>query len=299
MIKGLDYASVDDDPKPDFRAVAAAGYGFVILRRSNCYFDAHYQAFRLTHDATYERDAQAARDAGITVGSYIFPCMKKGAPSAEEQFGNFLSGGGDILPGVDLPPTIDLEFPGSGIADTGCTQAECLKFLHDMIVACETHLKVTPIIYTSRVQVHDDNGLGLPENLGDAVLGRCPLWDKIPYRLKAGQPVDTVAPAAPRLPTPWLPDRAMCPGWWIRQSQGDARDPLFHQADIDDFQLFDPLAPDVRYAWVGRKAGFQGPWDDPTARVTLKDRIIEIQRQHGLTADAIVGPKTWSILAWN
>lgn len=298
---GCDFAAEDENTEPDFKAMYEAGGRFVIIRRSSCYYDHANQAWRMYHDPCYERDAQRARDAGLVVGSYLFPAFGQGSPSPAAQVANFAAAGGDIKRGIDLPPMFDLEFPGNGIKDTGISQADALTKTAGFLTALRSTYGCWSLLYTSHVEVHDDNGLGLPttEPATPSVewntLHNCPLMIKIPYRLKADEPVDQVAPAEPVLPAPWHGR-----GWWIRQSQGDAiHFPGFDKTvDVDDFHVLSSAnaVGDPRVAYVQRAVGADadGVWGPGT-----ETALRAFQTAKGLTADAMVGVQTFVRLAWS
>jgi peptidoglycan hydrolase-like protein with peptidoglycan-binding domain len=298
--EGLDYASVDQNAPPDNPALENAGERFVIIRKSYGYWDSSHRAFRLAADPVYARDAAKARAAGFTVGAYLFPIIHKGAPSAKEQVANFLAAEGDILPGKDFPPTLDVEFPGNGIADTGMTQTEAYDFVVDLATELKLALGVAPMIYTSHVEWCDTNGLGGPPTFPFD----CPLWIKIPYHLAAHRAPDTTPHADPhlgfaswdkadlyRIPPPWEKS-----GWFIRQYQGDAVGLAgVHQADLDDFQITWQGDTGPHIMWLQRKLGVtaDGMYGPATAT-----KLEDAQRTHGLEPDGIVGLHTFCVLAW-
>ena len=319
MILVADLAQMDMSGQPDFAALKAAGFGVVIFRRSYCYYDGMHRAHRLAHDPTFERDAVAARAAGLVVGAYMFPSYKKGAPSPVEQVANFAAAGGELIPGIDLPPFQDVEFPGRGIADTGRSQAE----VADIVLATDRELRRvfgSSGIYTSHVQTDDDNGLGgalarLPEG-ARLDLAEALLWQKIPYRLGAGHPLDQVAPRDPhegraawdehdyyRTPRPWE-GRS---GWWIRQWQGDARGLPggLRQADVGDFRV--ARVGDHGSHVLGLKRRLQhlgggrvGPLDvaSPLFDEDLELAVRALQTTHNLDVDGVVGPRAVAAAWW-
>ena len=299
--EGLDYASVDEDPAPNAQVLATEGERFAIIRKGYGFWDPAHRTFRLAPDPTYARDADRLRAAGIVVGAYLFPIFHAGAPSAAEQVANFLHAEGTILRGVDLPPTIDVEFPGRGIADTGMTQGQAYTFLLDLIAEIKKALGVEPLIYTSHVEWCDTNGLGGPKDLGGH---DCPLWVKIPYHLAAQRAPDTAPHADPhigyadwdkadlyRIPPPW--ERS---GWFIRQYQGDAVGfPGVHQADLDDFHPTWEGDACPQVMWIQRRLGLAadgkfGPQTEAAVRA--------FQQAHGLDVDGIVGLRTFAALGW-
>lgn len=284
-MKVVDYADGDGNEPPDFAAARTAGVGVAIIRRSVTYWDRSAQAYRLRADRAYARDAQAARDAGLVVGSYLFPAFGLHAPSPAEQVANFVAAEGDVRIGTDLPPALDVEFPGNGVADTGQSQRAVLGLVQLFVQELQHHYGCLPMIYTSHVEWCDSNGLGGPPA---PWIKDCPLWVKVPYRLVARRPPDEEPAAAPQLPPPWL-DR----GWWLRQSQGDALG--FHgfssTVDLGDFQLLDATTglTDPRWAWVCLQLR--------CAQEDVGRALEAFQTSRGLQPDRIVGPRTLAALA--
>jgi Glycosyl hydrolases family 25/Putative peptidoglycan binding domain len=303
-VQGDDFASVDENPTPDEGRMQSAGQRFVIIRKSYGFYDGGHKAFRLAPDGAYESNAAGVRSAGMVLGSYLFPVIHADAPSPAEQVANFVQAAGDIQPFKDLPPTLDVEFPGNGISDTGLTQGAAYSMILGFVTELKKAFGVEPIIYTSHVEWCDTNGLGGPADLGGH---DCPLWIKIPYHLAAHRAPDTSPAIAPhvgasawdradlfRIPPPWEKS-----GWWIRQFQGDAWGlPGVHQADLDDFQLLlvdsMSVAGDGRMQWVGRRLGL-GP---NATENEAHDALLAFQEKHGLAADGVVGPATFAALAW-
>jgi hypothetical protein len=161
---GVDYASVDGNGPPNFARMKGAGTTFVILRKSYILTDVRHGQIHLASDPTYARDAAHARAVGLTVGAYGFFSFAKGAPSAVDQIASLLGSPGDVVPGKDLPYCIDVEFPGRGIQDTGRTQAEVFATVLDLVREVRRQTGILPLLYTSHVEWHDDNGLGGPDS---------------------------------------------------------------------------------------------------------------------------------------
>jgi hypothetical protein len=305
-VDGADFADEDgnDPTKIDWSAYAKAG-SFAYMRKSTCFRDPeHGGAYRLYQDQTFAQCAPAARADGVVVGSYMLPSCDVGAPSAAEQVANHKATPGDYIAERDLPTCVDVEFPGAGISATGRSQADVAAFLIQVIDEVQRQFGHWPLIYSSHVEMHDDNGLGGKLNLG----GRpCPLWIKEPYPVGADQPEYTGefrdphyggAPWDPadlwRVPDAWA---GMGGGWWIRQRQGDARGYLgLRQSDVDDFSLLDLSDPatagDRRLPWVAAKLGAAG---QPLAQVA--SLLASFQAKRGLVADRKVGPRTFAALA--
>lgn len=312
-----DFADMDEGlVVPDFHALYAAGFRVTIFRRSECYYDTAHAAFRLAADKTFERCAAAARAAGLVVGAYMFPDFTLGAPSSTEQVANFASAGdgvtgGALVAGVDLPPFLDIEFPGKGVVETKRTQAELaaliVEFGHALVAkyGCWG-------VYTSHVQTSDDNGLGgALGKLSDedqAFLADALLWQKIPYRLGAGHPFDQVAPRDPhegtvawdpcdyyRVPQPW----AWRGGWWLRQWQGDCRDlpGNLHQADVGDFRVAKLGDAGSHVLWLRRHLK-AASLDDPGFDATLELAVRGLQTVRDLIVDGVAGPRVIAAASW-
>lgn len=270
---------------PDFKAAYAAGVRGVYLRRSWTYFDHGHQSFRMCHDPCAEF-ADAARAAGLHVGYYLFPDFTKGAPSPVEQCANFDAAGGTIVRGLDFPVCLDVEFPGNGIADTRRTQTEVLELVREFVVELARLYGCAPAIYSSHVEMHDDNGLGLSATSSLPWLSVCPLWQKTPYRVAPGQPFDQVMPPHPhedaqawdrldlwRTPAPW---RGL--DCFLQQFQGDCRSIAgVHQCDVS-------------YFWI------PGAWCRTRLGATS---VVDFQAAHNLQADGIVGLHTFCAIAWS
>ncbi len=167
MYLGIDIASVDGNKLVDWTKAKLAGCQYAIFR-------ATYIQWK---DPVWKIEADRARAAGITVGAYLFPVMSIAAPSADEQVATFVTAVGP-LSNRDLPPTLDVEFPG-GIAKTGRTRIELLSWIRTAVAALKQVYKISPMIYTSgRVWDGEDSdsldvdalGIPTPELLD------CPLW---------------------------------------------------------------------------------------------------------------------------
>ena len=283
MILGIDTASVAGNKKIDWTAAKAAGLSFAFLRAA--YGDAA--------DPLFVREWDRTADAGLVRGAYLFlryPRGGKKAPDPEAQARALLATIGAIQPG-DLPPTIDLEFPGNGRAETGMTVAQCLDWVLRARGVVKAELGVEPILYTSARVWRDDLGNSRTTDLVD-----CPLW-LARYYFRAGLTVRAGAAfgtmAAPAVPPPW----GDADNWWIHQYQGDATDfPGFRTGNVD-LDRFNPY-----YTGNGARAR----WLQRRLRVTADGRFGEaskaalaaFQAERGLIADRVVGPRTFAYLAW-
>ncbi len=294
-ILGLDYGEVDNNKTPDFAKARAAGARFLYLKGSQS----------LTPDKHYTRDACGARSRGLVVGAYLFPSFHYGAASVKQQVDTFVvaTSAAGILHGKDLPPCLDVEFPGNGVIDTGRSQSDVLSLVIDFVAELTSVFGCVPCIYTSHGQMHDTNGLGGP---AAPEATACPLWQKVPYRLAARHPLDTVAPILPhrdhdptdpndfrRIPLPWRDV-----GYWICQYQGDCLGfPGFSATvDVNVFHGLDhTCVGDPRISWVQKKlkVPVTGVWDAPT-----NFSVRTFQASKGLVSDGFVGPATFAALAW-
>lgn len=296
-----DYAAVDGNPPPNFAEMKAAGCSVVIIRRSVCWYDRSHSAWRIDIDPCFARDADAARAAGLIVGAYMFPSFGYGCPLPAEQVAAFKSAPGEIKPGIDLPPGFDVEFPGTGIADTRRSQIEVGDLAIDHIHELAMAFSVPPLVYSSHVEMFDTNGLG-GVLAGNEELGACFYWAKTPYRLAAGQPPDQVTPTPPhlgiaawdkadlwRIPPPFT-------SYWLVQTQGDCRGfPGIRQCDLGHWNMLSPANPrDVRWTWVAKKLG----WTFELTTSAIAASMTAFQTEHELVADGIVGPATFVKLVW-
>lgn len=227
MTWGIDYARVDGNKHPiDFKAAYAAGCRFAILRG----------AWGTVVDTIVRRDAQRLRDAGIPVGAYLFlrcPTKKQPVADPETQARTLIASVGAWEPG-DLPPTLDVEFPGVlGRKETTLSARQAIEWCER---AYDTLRQVYPtvMIYTS-ARVWREDLVDLPSYMGAG-----PLWLKTPYYWKAGRPYDTSRRTmSPDLPEPWV-NGMNEQGAWFQQIQGDAIGvPGF--SSTTDINLFIPM----------------------------------------------------------
>lgn len=282
----VDYASVDEDARPDFAAAKAAGVRGVIIR-------ADYQTWE---DPTWKRDHDDALKAGLMVAPYIFPVTTKGHPTPTVQVAAMRKATGPLGRGY-LPAVIDIEFP-QGIAATGHTRAELVEWLEEAEMAMVEAYGVKSMIYTSGrvIDATDTDTLGHPLFKQDMI--ECPLWlshyGPLPTNVAAiidrGR-VDAIP--WPHVPTQWG-DSSNC---WLHQYQGDATHfPGFsHTVDISRFRVLGPGMTGDRVRWVQRRLDVaqSGIMDEVTVNT-----IKELQTDEGLTVDGIIGPMTFSVICW-
>ncbi len=97
-------------------------------------------------DKSFQRNVAGARSRGILVGAYHFYHFSyDGRPQAR----NFIQ---VAQRGIDLPPVVDLEYPGRPEA---AEVAEIRVQLGLMLQDLEAYYKVKPIIYTTRASYRD------------------------------------------------------------------------------------------------------------------------------------------------
>lgn len=289
---GVDYASVDQNIRPDTSAAKAAGVGFAVIRGS--YSD--------WADPTWRRDADAWRAAGVPVGGYLFPVLSELPAPQVAAFDR----GSDLGPG-DLPPVLDVEFPG-GIAKTGLSRDELLKRVLDFVKAMQDRFSVAPMIYTSaRVWDGEDADALDADRHGfgalHSTMKECPLWlARYPYKTRIQAVGDTAEErkVVDALPWPTVPKAWGDQGnVWIHQYEGDAVKLAGFSAtvDLNRFRTLRHGDSGERVRWLQRRLkmaeGTPGVFDDAT-----DDAVREFQARAGLVADGIVGVMTFARVAW-
>jgi hypothetical protein len=294
---GIDFGSIDGDTNIDFVAAKEAGATFVAMKRCQ----------HLTHDSAAGL-ADKARAAGLVVMLYDFPGYGPHAATASQQADAFDSGPGDVIPGIDFPPAIDVE-RSAAWATTGWTEAQCAAFVDDMVKAFEDKYGCRPIVYTGFFQWDALKRPPLPR------ASRCGLWIKTAYPVAARHPVYQAVPHDPHagdtsaddhksyyaIPKPWGDQ------WILHQIQGDATGfPGFRRTvDINRYHtarkgdrgghirlyqealatLPDPLRGPLNAS---------GVYDDDTASA-----VRAVQAKYGLAVDEIIGPKTGARILWS
>lgn len=313
MILGVDFASIDGNTV-DAGAAYAAGVRFAYLRAS-----------RGQHtDPTFAQNASALRAAGITVGAYSAPMFHVTAPDARSQILALRHGALGLQHGTDLPPALDFELTGRGAADTGRSQSDLRKFAVELVHAARAEFGIWPMIYTSHVQMCDDNTFGgfpLADTPGadpaEVLPGDCPLWLKVPYRLRARQPLDRQGPRYPhygadphdpadfyRVPPAWQRS-----GWWLLQFQGDATGVAGFSRTVDanafDILWSSELNQNPRVQWVQRRLTATGDLSIPDDGVygPHTERAVQwFQTARGVKttsrAGASIDLATFCALAW-
>lgn len=293
---GIDIASVDRNKPVDWVKAHAAGVRFAFFRGS----------YRAWSDPTFNREAARARNAGCTVGAYLFPVFGT-TVQPSDQIAAF-SRAVDLRPFRDFVPVLDVEFP-KGVKATGHTRRALLDRIVEFVAELEVSFRAKPMIYTSaRVwDGEDDDALNADKELPMATaieLEACPLWlARYPFKTRieavgddAGEKAKVAALAMPPVPKSWGAGNV-----WVHQYQGDAINFPGFTSTVDLNRFFDVRFGDVgpRVEWVQTKLG-RTTMDTAvgTFGVRTDQAVREFQRTYQLGADGVVGPKTFAALSW-
>ena len=287
VIFGLDTASVGDNKNPDWAQAKAEGSISFAIIRSN---------WGVGQDSVFKRDWPRIKEAGIVRGAYLFlrfphPKYQMKAPDPVSQAQAFIKMVGN-LDESELPPTVDVEFPG-GRHVTGMTPQQCLDTVRAAWNVLKNHYGVAPIIYASaRVWREDLDDLGAPD------LVESPLW-LARYFFKKGSAVMNASAFVdgrrdPPVPQPWGDST----NWWIHQYQGDAVKLAGFPTGNVDMNRFNTMvkgATGDRVKWVQRRLGVvqNGQLDAAT-----ESALHAFQNKKGLTPDGVVGVQTFAHLCW-
>jgi lysozyme len=178
---GVDTYSFDGNKVRDWKQARSMGeVSFAI-------FAANWGTFP---GPAFKREWPRMKEAGLVRGAYMFlrfphpendkkygPC-----PTAVAQAMTFTKTVGR-LDRSDLPPSLDVEFPGNGRRTTGLTAQQCLDLVRAAWKVLKDFYGVAPIIYTSaRVWRDDLSNLPAPD------LVESPLWLAY-YQVKKGSGV--------------------------------------------------------------------------------------------------------------
>ena len=285
MIIGIDYADVDDNKTVDFTKARGAGVSFAILRG----------AWGTYKDPYIKRgDLRAARAAGLVCGTYLFLRYGSRIATPEDQVSAFVDNVG-IVPKSDLPPALDVEFPG-GRAATGFTVTQAIDWTKRAWQRLKDCYGVAPMIYTSaRVWAEDLANTRVPE-FEDSIAWLAKPWPwpvKNPARISIEDQISlTSGMYDPTVPPVWpLRD------WWIHQYQGDALKMPGFPSTVD-LNRFNPMKlgeTGPRVAWVQKRLGMK---ITSVADGEFGDVLAVFQASRGLVADKIIGPRTLAAIAW-
>lgn len=294
-VLGCDSASVDGNAPPDYPAARRAGVEFTYLRKCEHVYPDQY----------YARDAGAARNAGILVGAYLMPSWAKDAAAPKTQVAAFKRAAGEILPGKDLPPALDVESGmRGGFVSTKRSKPELVETLRQFVLEMSEAFGCRPVVYTAQTQWWD---LGCPEA---PWIAECPLWLKTAYPVPARNPVYTGPVREPhfgdgaakgpdadpkdlfRIPDPWRGS-----GYAIRQIQGDALRLAGFSAtvDIDYYHEVGEGAHDPFVSWAQRK--LQIASDGAFGPIT-RAAVETLQSHKGLPVTGILDVATFAAAGW-
>lgn len=290
MIIGTDHASVDANKPPDFEAAKRAmppgtSYGFAIVRA----------VYHTVPDQHFWRDWAPMKAAGLTRGAYLFlvypskSVLRPSQPTVQaKSFANVV---GELEVG-DLPPILDVEFPGGNTMGVD----SAIQWTLEAWTTLRGIYRTPPLIYSSaRVWAEDLAGRNVPQ------FSDSPAWLAKPWpwaiRTKAQlAPTALVEPTRTGhgVPAPWVDAK----NWWIQQYQGDAIEfPGFTKTvDVNRFNVMRPGESGERVRWVQRRLGMtdvSGVYDD-----AMLAHVQSFQQLSGLVADGVIGPKTFARVCW-
>jgi V8-like Glu-specific endopeptidase/GH25 family lysozyme M1 (1,4-beta-N-acetylmuramidase) len=286
VILGLDTASIAENKNPNWaKAKSEAQIRFAIIRSNYCTYP----------DRVFARDWPKIKDAGMVRGAYLFLCFPSRkhpkVPDPAAQAKALIKKVGRLEEG-DLPPSLDVEFPGIGRRETGMTARQCLDGVRAAWKVLRDAYGVAPIVYTSaRVWKEDLDNLAAPD------LADSPLW-LARYPFKTGPAVIDARVSKlnpPPVPPPWG-DKT---NWWIHQYQGDAvRLPGFPSGNVD-LNRFNPMRPGAtgdRVKWVQRRLGIapNGKFDS-----AMEQALRAFKNRKGLGGDSYVDVRTFAYLCWS
>ncbi len=276
----VDYASVDGNDWPKWAkfqgqcSLAGSAVGGVIFRG----------AYGTSPDPTVRRDWHRAQAAGLTTGAYLFLRNRKDQPPTDQV--HVFADNVGTLTSNDFCPTIDIE-------DTWPSAEAELEALHQAWLEMRAIYGVPPMLYDSgRVWVEDLHNLPAGEMVDSPQwvakpwpwsVHSVPQLSPVPFADGANEPV---------VPAPWGPGN-----WWIHQYQGDAFPvPGFtNTVDLSRFHLMQLGDTGARVRWVQTRMGWPitGVFD-----AAMATRLRSFQSAYGLTADALIGPKTFTRICW-
>lgn len=286
MLLGIDTASVAGNKVINWGAARAAGCSFAILRSN----------WGIRVDTLFLREWDKVREAGIVRGAYMFlrfphPKTKLADGVAQDPVAQAeaMCLNLELSPG-DLPPSLDVEFPGDGRRATGLPAEVCHGRVLQAYSILRAHYECDPIIYTSARVWREDL-----DNMSSPMLASCPLWlARYPFKpgpAKVGATLQGLP--APPVPPPW----GDADNYWLHQYQGDATGfPGFTTGNVDMNRL-NPMvkgAVGERVKWVQRHLCIpvNGRFD-----IVMDGSLRLFQRQRGLVADGVIGPRTFACLA--
>jgi V8-like Glu-specific endopeptidase/GH25 family lysozyme M1 (1,4-beta-N-acetylmuramidase) len=289
LLLGIDTYGLDGNKVRDWVAAKnQVPISFAIFR-------SNYGTFK---DTTYAKEWPRIKSAGLVGGAYLF--LRFPHPDADQKYGPcpapakqaqaLIDTVGKIDPS-DLPPTLDVEFPG-GRAKTGMSADQCLNHVRIAWKVLKDYYRAAPIIYTSARVWQEDLADRKASDLTES-----PLWLAYYGPFKKGPAIfgKTVTRINPPVPPPWG-DKT---NWWIHQYQGDAlRLPGFATGNLD-MNRFNALVKGTsgdRVRWVQRRLGItqNGVFD-----AAMETALARFQQGRNLPAYPVVDPRTFAHLCWS
>jgi GH25 family lysozyme M1 (1,4-beta-N-acetylmuramidase) len=291
LVLGLDSFGLDGNKTRDWARAKAEGPITFAIFRSN---------WGASADSAFASEWRRMKDAGLVRGAFLF--LRFPHPEVDRKYGRPADPVAQatavtktlplgMIERGDLPPTLDVEFPGNR-SKTGMSAQQCLEHVRAARRVLNNYYGVAPIIYTS-ARVWRDDLLNLPA----PDLVESPLWlahypfNKGPAR--RDRMVSQVAP--PPVPPPWGDSG----NWWIHQYQGDAIGlPGFAPGNVDMNRFHTTVRGDTgeRVKWVQRRLGIaqNGTFDD-----AMEAALRTFQARNGLLASPQVDPRTFAYLCWS
>jgi GH25 family lysozyme M1 (1,4-beta-N-acetylmuramidase) len=290
LVLGLDTYEGDGNKNRDWvRARTEGPISFAIIRAT----------WGVWADTAFPIEWPRIKDAGLVRGAFLF--LRFPNPDVDKKFGASpdpiaqanaftktvpLS----MLNQSDVPPTLDVEFPG-GQSKTGMKVQQCLEQVRSVWKVLKNYYKVAPMIYTSeRVWREELSNPKAPD------LTESPLWLKhYPFKKGPARRDAAVIRSDPPVPVPWGDPT----NWWIHQYQGDAIGlPGFAPGNVDmnRFNAMEKGATGDRVKWVQRRLGIaeSGTFDGAT-----ETALSALQRRIGLAVIPTVDLRTFAHLCWS
>lgn len=295
FVLGVDVPSVTKEKNIDWVKVRRAGYTFAILRAYGIHVDV----------ATYQRNLDAARKAGLIVGAYmyLYPASLMGAPQAQvaafrKQAGAL--GRGFLLPALDIEYSTKKGSALSGRASWGITAAQGWSHILQAQAAIDDMYGRSQDYTSARVILDDLSNLPVEK----ARPAQPPL--NVPLKYHPLWLADYTR-ALPLVPPHWQgidrPDivwrglRYSRRNFWIHQCEGDRLGipGMVGSADVNRFYLMEPGEIGERVKLVQHLLGLDetGVYDE-----AMRKAVAAYQRSQSLSDDAVIGPATASYLWW-
>lgn len=264
---GIDFGGLSGNRKVDWDRLATK-HRFAILRAT----------FGLAQDGLFQTHWKSIKAAGMVRGAFCFPDLRLPEEYSVRQAETFIRVVGELGPG-DFCPFIDLE----GISKHHFPIDHVLAVTIEIARALKEHYGVLGIYSSRRVTVEE---LRNHKRLKELAALAPHLW------------LAKYTNTAPPVPDAWggllQPDN-----WTIHQYDGDEHgEPGIAPGAVVDLNRFHALTTRERGI---RVLGLQHLLDSPQTGVfdePTKAAVMAYQLAHGLTADGVVGPMTWSRVIW-